>query len=829
MFAAGDLDLTFNGTGFNITSPISPRNQFSTTMGIIPDGSNAIVMGGYRDVAASANRIKDPADLELVFLNSTGQLNTNIGTLGSVTAQVGLGDSRIAGIAFQQGNIITAGYTVVSGNDLVFTIDNSNPQAPNRVTSASRLFSPEDVGATLTIVADGDVNSRWLVNDYTIVSVNAAGAAFLNVAPAEAGIVTGAVGGWWTLNGSTDMLVSRFTYAAGAVALDTSFGIGGHAIIPVASGVNNYDYAYAVEVDSLNRIVVVGYSQNTNGEYDMSVARLQPNGALDTTFFWANQPGGTQANRGRVKINIKSDDYANAVSITPSNQIFISGSSNGRTSPAPTVVKLDTFGVPMASFGPNGNGIVSLTSSQTGRGFINSSELYPAGAGALAGYLVATGTNTGSNRNTFVTRINGATGALDTTFGTGGAIRDDLGNGSNDWGNSVTLQPAGGGLYGVVIAGSIEVTGEGYNMYAARYLSNGKPDNTFFGTSFIHVLSELQDDGSDENPDYGATVKLDTLNRIVVTGSSFSGDDPNFDMAAVRLAGTPVVASARLHARSRSIAENDSGTSNVTIELELSEKASGPVTVEYTTQDGTGTAGVDYVAKSGSVTIAAGSIRQTVNVQMKGNTEYQPNRTFSLKVLGVTGAALATDTATVTIRDNDGTWQNPAIPEDVDADADVEPQDVLRLADDYRANGPRQLTQALETPALWSDVNGDTVVSPADILAILDAVNRKSFFGGQLLAMRESSPAENEVAAQSSNVSLNTEVATGLAAPTGMVGMAKTKLPLDSTSVVVSAGASSVPAVSQAAAVDVAMKSFAGNAQEADDQADELLYELIGN
>jgi uncharacterized delta-60 repeat protein len=833
MFAAGDLDTTFNGTGFNITTPISPDDQFATTMGIMPIAPNYIVMGGYREVAKSSSRIADPADLELVFLDANGQLATSIGSLGSITAQVGLGDSRIAGLDFQviggTVNIITVGYTVVSGNDLTFTFDESNQNSPIRVTSASRKFSTEDIGATLNILDDGDVNSRWIVNDYQIVDVDAAsGTAFLNVAPAEQGIETGAINGWWSLDGSTDMLVSRFTFSGTQVTLDTTFGINGHAIIPVAKGVNNYDYAYAVDVDSLNRIVVAGYSQNALGQYDMSVVRLLPTGALDTTFYWANQPGGTLANRGRVMVNVRNNDYANAVSVAPSGQIFIAGSSNGTGSPAPTFVKLDEFGVPMTSFGPDSNGISVLTSTQAGRGFVNSTEIYPADAGALAGFLIATGTNTGSNRDTFVARINGATGALDTTFNTTGVVRENLATNGNDWGNSVTLQPAGAGLYGVVIAGSVEVTGQDYNMYVARYLSNGTRDNTFFGSSYIHVLSELQGTTA-ANPDYGATVKLDASNKIVVTGSSYSGDTPDFDMTAVRLVGTPAVASANLNALSRSITENDAGAANVSVDLVLSKATSTPVTVSYTTANGTGTAGVDYIAKSGTVTFAAGATRRTVTLQILGNTNYQPNRSFELKLLGANGAVLENAIATITIRDNDGTWQNVVMPEDVDADNDVEPQDVLRLADDYRANGPRQLTQAITTPSLWSDVNGDTVISPADILAVLDAVNRKSFFGGKLLAANElSTPAAASVT-QSNFSSHDAEIATGLSMPVNISGTASLQLPAASSEVLVAPSIHQTTSVAPPTTVDAALSELTDDATARDGDADEALYALIAN
>jgi hypothetical protein len=182
--------------------------------------------------------------------------------------------------------------------------------------------------------------------------------------------------------------------------------------------------------------------------------------------------------------------------------------------------------------------------------------------------------------------------------------------------------------------------------------------------------------------------------------------------------------------------------------------------------------------------------------------------------------------ATITIRENDGTWQNTTTPEDVDADLDVEPQDVLRLADDYRANGPRQLTQTLSAPALWSDVNGDTIVSPADILAVLDAVNRKSFFGGGLLATSE--PSVAAASETPSNLpSVDAEVAIGLAAPAGSSGAATTKLPLTPPAVIATPSLTPATPIVRAAAVDSALTELADDADSSDSETDEDLYELI--
>ena len=849
MFAAGDLDPTFNGTGFNIISQLSPNDEFSTTMGIFPTAPGYIVLAGYQLDDDRDFFKADSGDTELVFVRpDTGTLNTNIGTLGSIVTRVGLADSRIAGIAFQEiaGTlyIVTAGYTEVSGDDLLFAATDIDPENPYTIASISRDFTAEDVGSTIEILED--TTSGWLAGSYTINAVDANGQALLNQAPANPfdpnNVLTG---GTWALNDvpdalrpSTDILVSRYVYnpSGDSVTLDTSFAINGHAIIPVGKGVNNFDYAYAVEVDALNRIVVAGYSQNADGNFDFAVTRLVPNGTLDQTFFYAEQEGGPAANRGRVMIDIDDDDYANALAVTPSGEIFVAGSSNGSTNPLQTIVKLDQFGVPSASFdGPDGegNGIVTLSRGDAGNGFINSIKIYPADAGALAGSIITAGTNTGTNRNTVLSRLNGGSGVYDTSFGSDGVLQMDLATQADDWGNGVILQPAGAGLYGIVITGSYETAAEGYNMYVARLTSNGGEDNTFFDGDFIHVLGEIQDDGTGENDDYGATVLLDSTNRIVVGGSSLFGDAPtDFDFTVLRFVGTPVVAQARVSGVNQAVVEHDTGVVTMTVELVLDKKATGPVTVTYATQNGTAIAGADFVARTGTVTFGTGVTKRPVTIQLLGNTDYQANRNFSLVITGATGAQIGA-AASITIRDNDGSWQNVVTPEDVDGDDNVHPSDVLMLIDDINRNGIRQLVQATSTPSLFADVNGDTLVSPADVLAVIDRVNRTAFFSSGAQSALQASGVAGSI--ETSDASTSTADATS--ADLVMVGYCPVG-PFEAGSSAKTTGSDggivyAKPAAASAPATDAAImdwdqESIGPTSGEADSESDlDDVYNLI--
>jgi Ca2+-binding RTX toxin-like protein len=103
---------------------------------------------------------------------------------------------------------------------------------------------------------------------------------------------------------------------------------------------------------------------------------------------------------------------------------------------------------------------------------------------------------------------------------------------------------------------------------------------------------------------------------------------------------------------SLSVTEGDVGTTNATLTIHLSAASSTPTTVNYTTANGTATAGADYAATTGSVTFAAGETDKTVTVLINGDVMHELNETFSLNLTS-TDTLNPSAGATVTIVDND--------------------------------------------------------------------------------------------------------------------------------------------------------------------------------
>ena len=98
---------------------------------------------------------------------------------------------------------------------------------------------------------------------------------------------------------------------------------------------------------------------------------------------------------------------------------------------------------------------------------------------------------------------------------------------------------------------------------------------------------------------------------------------------------------------------NGAGTTTVDVLVTLAAPSSADVSVPWSLQAGTATAGTDFVDASGTVTVPAGSLSATVPVQVQRDGDLEPVETFRLKLQGGAGYDLVDDTAVVTIVDDD--------------------------------------------------------------------------------------------------------------------------------------------------------------------------------
>src|SRR5262245_28550639 len=146
-------------------------------------------------------------------------------------------------------------------------------------------------------------------------------------------------------NGSDlDFAVTRFTPAG---ALDATFG--GTGIVTVSFG-GNFDHAFAVAIDSLDRVVLAGATNNGINDH-VAVARLTPAVTLDTTFDGDGKQtigfGGT-------------DEFARAVAIDSLDRIVLTGSTYNGSNKDFAVARLTIAGALDTTFDGDGKQTIAF-------------------------------------------------------------------------------------------------------------------------------------------------------------------------------------------------------------------------------------------------------------------------------------------------------------------------------------------------------------------------------------------------------------------------------------------------------------------------------------
>ncbi len=134
--------------------------------------------------------------------------------------------------------------------------------------------------------------------------------------------------------------------------------------------------------------------------------------------------------------------------------------------------------------------------------------------------------------------------------------------------------------------------------------------------------------------------------------------------------------------------------------LTLSSATLLPVTVDFTTVEGSALAGSDFVATSGTVTIPAGVTSQTLTIPIVGDLvqEPAPDETFTVVLSNPQGLTIQNGTSTVSIRDDDV----PAF--SIDDVTIMEPGDATDVVFAIDVSGS---ASSVFTGATVGDVNGD--------------------------------------------------------------------------------------------------------------------------
>lgn len=165
--------------------------------------------------------------------------------------------------------------------------------------------------------------------------------------------------------------------------------------------------------------------------------------------------------------------------------------------------------------------------------------------------------------------------------------------------------------------------------------------------TLVTPVSALLPAGADNQP----------LVQVRIITSNAAGNDESVGIDDISITaggggGTPV-----LTFGDQSAVEGDAGTKEFMFTMSLSQPAGpGGLTFQYSTADGTATAGIDYVAVSGaSATIAEGTTSVVIGIVVNGDTVVEPNETFFINIDNAGGAIVADGQSLGTIVNDDVT------------------------------------------------------------------------------------------------------------------------------------------------------------------------------
>ncbi len=442
----GSVDTSFSGDGEVLTA-IGGNGGWVNTVALQTDGK--IVAAGMGDNG-----------FEVVRYTTNGTLDATFGTAGKVHTTISGLDSANAVAIQPDAKIVVAG--------------SSDPAA----------------GPVMTVVRynhDGSTDSTFGTAGVATTVVGARAGAQAVALQADGRIVAAGFTEASTF-ADPDFLLARYNTDGSP---DTTFGTNGTTTTPFTT--NSDDFAYAVAVQTDNKIVAAGQS---GGGTDLGLARYNTDGTLDPTFGTA----GKTTIPGLV---------ADGMAIQPDANIVVAGPDNS-TNQGTTwgLARFAVSGTLDSSFGDGGRVTTFVAPAAP--------QVNVAAAVALQsdGKIVTVGASTDQFGVTeFGVARHNSDGSNDTSFGVRGAVRTSFGTGMNeDSAKTVAVQSDGK----IVVGGSSRAANGSLTFALARYNPDGSVDTSFSGDG--EVLTAIGGNGGWVN-----TVALQTDGKIVAAGMGDNG------------------------------------------------------------------------------------------------------------------------------------------------------------------------------------------------------------------------------------------------------------------------------------------------------------------
>ena len=723
-----DNDFPPGRLNFAATSFANNESEGVATVRVTRTGGNSgAITVGYRTFAGTA---LSPAD----FVSTNGTLTWNDGDSvskvifvplvadglpeGSESFTIRLSDGRVGGIA----------NTNLLGLRTNSTVVIEDGDAYGNVAFGQSFYQADESGgvATISVIRSGGIAGTGTVSFATIPGTGIIGTDYLTTN----GILTflpGEISKTFgvpllddaesdgnkvvllSLSGAVNVtlgtpsqvaltIIDNRSFNEPAGALDTLFGGDVQANGPI----------YSMALQATNgltdgRIVVAGDFTDFNQVVRNRLARLLPNGSLDTTFdpgpgandtirAIAMQADGrlvmggffTQVlstNRNRIaRLNIDgsldgsfnpgagADNPVYALAVQPNGRILVAGAfSTFNSISRPGIVRLNTNGTVDFSFnvGSGADGPVYAVALQSDGKVLIGGD-FSSVDGVTRGRIARLNSN----------------GSLDLTF--------DPGDGVNDAVRAILFASDGG----VIIGGSFTSVNGTARNHIARLNADGSVDSAFLSgvdgannsifalalqvdgkilaagdfTRFNGVtrnrLTRLNSDGSNDptiNFGAGADAFVSSLliqpDRKIILGGGFSSYDSVPRLRVARIHGGAIFGPGSLEFTQPQYLVSEGATNGVVV-VRRRGGTVGPVSVDFLTTDDTARAAIDYVTSTGTLTFPEAETFVSFAVPIINNFIPDGDRSLGLQLVNGTygGGAVpgAQPFATMRILDDEG-------------------------------------------------------------------------------------------------------------------------------------------------------------------------------
>jgi uncharacterized delta-60 repeat protein len=412
--APGTLDSTFGSGGIvSISLSSSLPTEHLYAIGI--DASGKILAAGAASFGGN-----NPV-FALARFNTNGTLDTSFGSQGVVLTNVNASaDAAGRGIVIQpDGKILVAGYGR-SGSTTEFVV------------------ARYDSNGTL----DSSFGSSGLVD--TLIGNNSVATCVALQSDLKIVVAGGTTPG----SSGSDFAVVRYNSDG---TLDHSFGSNG--VVDTQLGPSDAS-AEALALQADGKIVVVGHTSTSGGDFHFTLVRYTSTGALDTSF---NHTGEVLDNFSGENTGFPGDDARGVVVQSNGAIVAVGGFLDQSSLSDVAIARYNSDGSPDTTF--NHTGKVSFN--------IGGNDVANAVALQSNGKIVFAGVQGVPGGGLFLTGRLNADGSMDTGFGTNGLVTTKITQNANDDASSLLIQPDGK----IVTAGSDD-SGTDSNFALVRYIGD---------------------------------------------------------------------------------------------------------------------------------------------------------------------------------------------------------------------------------------------------------------------------------------------------------------------------------------------------------------------